>query len=185
MGAMALAHVVEQWTADDLAQIPDDGLRYEIIDGVLLVSPAPLRRHQVALGQLYLLLTAACPPQYEAIMAPADWKIDNTTVVQPDLMVVPLAGVDEPIATPVLAVEIASRSTARVDRTLKFGRYAEAGAAQYWIVNPGSTRAAPWVEVYDLAHGHYVLQGRADGDDVLRVSGPVPLSFSPAALIRR
>ena len=196
MGAMAVADVAERsgpwpapvtghdgWRAADLQKFPDDGLRYEIIDGMLLVSPAPLKRHQVALGRLYLLLTGACPPEYEVIVAPADWKIDETTVVQPDLMMIPRAGLDDPIGTPLVAVEIASRSTARIDRTVKFERYAEAGARQYWIVDPGSSTRAPTVEVYDLTDRQYALQGRARGDESLTVTGVVQVGVTPSSLI--
>lgn len=196
MGAMAVADVAQRtgpwpapdvasggWRAADLEKFPDDGLRYEIIDGVLLVSPAPLKRHQVALGRLHLLLTAACPPECEVIVAPADWAIDETTVVQPDLMMIPRAGLDDPIGTPLVAVEIASRSTARIDRTVKFDRYAEAGVAQYWIVDPGSGTRAPAVEVYDLTDGQYVLQGRAHGDELLSVGGVVRIDVTPSSLL--
>ena len=50
-----------EWTVDDLATLPDDGLQYELLDGVLLVSPAPRLPHQRAAGRLDVLLANAHP----------------------------------------------------------------------------------------------------------------------------
>lgn len=57
-------------TRADLAETPDDGYRYEIIDGELFVTPAPSTRHQTILGDLYLLLRQACPPDLKVLFAP-------------------------------------------------------------------------------------------------------------------
>lgn len=71
--------------------------------------------------------------------APLGWRIDNTTVFEPDLLVVPKSPGrhHQPVRDPILLVEIASLSTARLDRTVKFDIYAAAGVLQYWIVEPG------------------------------------------------
>lgn len=62
MSAMTvMPHAVGEWTVDDLDQLPDDTLQYELLDGLLLVTPAPTMFHQRAVGNLYLLLRAACP----------------------------------------------------------------------------------------------------------------------------
>ncbi len=55
------------WTVADLELLPDDGLRYELVDGTLLVSAAPSVQHQRVLGNLYVLLRAACPPDLLAV----------------------------------------------------------------------------------------------------------------------
>lgn len=64
----------EDWTVDDLANLPDEGLRYELVDGMLLVSPAPRLVHQRAGGRLFRLLAAACPAHLEVFYAPVDWQ---------------------------------------------------------------------------------------------------------------
>ncbi len=75
------------FTRADLDAMPDDGRRYELIDGSLVVTPAPLRRHQRAVGNLHLLLRHACPPELEVLLAPFDVVLAVNTVVQPDLLV--------------------------------------------------------------------------------------------------
>lgn len=173
------------WTVDDLAAFPDDGLRYEIIDGILLVSPSATWPHQRALAEVNALLRAACPPQLEVFFAPLDWQPSRNRSFQPDLMVVPQLSYSDPSPRPVLVVEVLSPSTARIDRTLKFSAYADAGVPQYWIVDPGAAETPPTVEVYDLTDGTYVLQGTASGDDELSVTGPVPVTVTPSSLTNR
>ena len=94
-----------EWTVADLAQTPDDGLRYELVDGVLLVSPAPSNRHQIAVGELFALLRAACPPDVRVMLAPTDYQPTDRRSLQPDLLVARRADVgDEPISAPLLRV---------------------------------------------------------------------------------
>ncbi len=79
MTIMTVMPGATEWTVDDLDRLPDDGLRYELLDGILLVSPAPTRRHQRAVWQLGLLLQAPCPPELEVLVAPLDWRPDRKT----------------------------------------------------------------------------------------------------------
>src|ERR1700685_368910 len=76
------------FTWDDLETLPEDGFRWELVDGQLLVTPAPRLRHQRVIRRLCRLLTAACPGELEVVLSPYDWKISLTTVFEPDLMVV-------------------------------------------------------------------------------------------------
>ena len=62
-----------EWTVDDLDRLSDDGLRYELLDGTLLVSPAPSKRHQRAAARIFTTLATACPLEFEAFFAPLDW----------------------------------------------------------------------------------------------------------------
>lgn len=181
----AAGTIHDAWTADDLPSLPDDGLRYEILDGTLVVSPSPAPYHQRASRRLARLLEDACSPDLEVFSAPLDWRIDDHTVVEPDLLVIPAVAVTRQrlTGTPMLIVEILSPSSRRLDRALKRELYAGAGVAQYWIVDPGDEATQSSVEVYDLLDGDYRLQARASGSESVSVTGPVRVTFAPADLV--
>lgn len=173
--------VESEWTVDMLDELPDDGRRYELLDGTLLVSPAPIPLHQQAVVELLLALSAACPSDHRVYVAPLDWQPDGSTSLQPDLLVVRKDRVGPRSITerPTLVVEIASPGSARIDRTSKLSRYAEGGIEQYWIVDP----AVPSLRVYDLVDGDYVLQVESLGDAPLTVSGPIAVTVVPQQLV--
>ena len=170
-----------EWTVDDLVHSPDDGQRYEILDGVLLVSPAPIPKHQTVLFELAVLFRSACPPDHRAFVAPVDWQPDGRTSLQPDILVVRKDRIGEKnvVRTPTLVAEVLSPSTARIDRMVKLSRYAEGGIAQYWLVDPDG----PSVQVFDLIGGEYRLVASGGPGDTVTVDGPVPVSFDPAVLV--
>lgn len=78
----------DDWTVDDLENLPDDGLQYELLDGILLVTTAPIPVHQAAAGELYVVVRAACPKHLKVFFAPLDWQPDRRTSLQPDLLVI-------------------------------------------------------------------------------------------------
>lgn len=160
---------------------PDDGQRYEILDGVLLVSPAPIPQHQTVLFELAVLFRAACPPDHRAFVAPVDWQPDGRTSLQPDILVVRKDRIGEKnvVQTPTPVAEVLSPSTARIDRMVKLSRYAEGGIAQYWLVDPDG----PSAQVFDLIGGEYRLVATGGPGDTVTVDGPVPVSFDPAVLV--
>jgi Uma2 family endonuclease len=171
-----------EWTVELLDQLPDDNLKYEILDGILLVSPSPVPRHQRAIVQLCVLLVGACPADHEVFVAPLDWRPDERTSLEPDLLVVARDRIGEKNIqeNPAIVVEVLSPSSRRYDRLLKFGRYAEAGIPQYWIVDPDR----PSVEVYDLDdQGAYRLTASAEGDAQVEVVAPLNLTVTPSALV--
>lgn len=148
------------WTVDDLADLPDDGQRYEVIDGELFVTPSPSARHQAAIGELYVLLHAylSREPIGYTYFAPADVIFSPICAVQPDLFVLPLIKGRRParfgkVGHLLLAVEVLSPSTARADRVKKRSMFRDEGVADYWIVDldartvERSTPADPRVEV--------------------------------------
>jgi Uma2 family endonuclease len=118
------------FTVDDLAATPDDGNRYELIDGMLLVSPAPGRPHQKLAYELYGVLAAACPDEFDVLGAPFAVRPSTTTELQPDLLV----GRDEDFtdkllpAAPVLAVEVLSPSSVINDLNNKKAAYQRMGS---------------------------------------------------------
>jgi Uma2 family endonuclease len=168
-------------TRRDLERMPDDGHRYELIDGCLIVSPAPTPRHQIALVALLRVLTAACPADLRVLVAPLDVVLADDTVVQPDLLVAGRHqfGARDLPGAPLLAVEVLSPSTRHVDMALKRARYEAAGCPSYWVVDPD----APSVTAWELADGQYVEVAHVEGDDELAAHQPFPVAVSPAHLL--
>ena len=189
MSAMALSaqmgvwpdHIDGEWTVDDLETLPDDGLRYELLDGTLIVSPAPVPRHQRALLRLAILLTNSCPADHEVFVAPLDWQPDRRTSLEPDLLIVRKDRIGEKniTQTPAIVIEVLSPGTARIDKMLKFSRYQEGGIEQYWIVDP----RVPSIEVYRLEDGVYQLQAQSAAAATVQVTGPLTVTVVPQDLI--
>ncbi|WP_246142478.1 Uma2 family endonuclease [Nocardioides rubriscoriae] len=168
-------------TVADLDGFPDDGWRYELLDGTLLVSAAPSVAHQRASLRLTLVLAAACPPHLELLAAPLDVVLDDRTQLQPDLVVAPRAqftAANLPGA-PLLAVEILSPSTRLIDLNLKRARFEQAGAASYWVVDPVERRLTAW----ELVDGDYVQVADVSGSESWTASAPYDVTIVPAALV--
>jgi Uma2 family endonuclease len=168
-------------TREYLRAIPDDGHRYELIDGVLLVTPAPSPQHQVALAKLFRLVDAASSEDVYVLFAPVDVVLADDTVVQPDLLVAPKDSFTDrelPVA-PLLVVEVLSAHTRRIDLGLKRSRYEAAGCPSYWVVDP----EVPSVTAWELRNGAYHLVGEAKADESLDLSPPFPLTIVPARLL--
>ena len=139
---MGMPETLERWTAERVRALPEDGKRYEVVDGELFVTPAPAFDHQRAVLELAVALRAYIKGRDtgEVMVSPADIELDPRTLVQPDVFVVPLEGGKRPrhwsdVRGLLLAVEVLSPSTARADRTVKRRRYQRAGIPQYWIVD--------------------------------------------------
>lgn len=165
------------FTVDDVDAIPEDGRRYELLDGVVVVSPSPSRPHQRMVLRLGALLLAGEVGPTCTLVAPYDVRLALARKFQPDVLVLP-----EPEATlPVLVVEVLSPSGRRYDREIKRAAYETGGVASYWLLDP----AVPSVEVLELdGSGHYATVAAARGDQVCTLARPFPLTFSPAALLR-
>jgi Uma2 family endonuclease len=139
------------WTVDMLETLPDDGKRYEIIDGELFVTPAPYVAHQIVVGELHARLRdyLRAHPVGRAIIAPADVRTGDRTSVEPDIFVIPQAKgpfprVWTPLGTLLLAVEVLSATTARVDRGRKRVLYQREGVAEYWVVDVDARLIERW-----------------------------------------
>jgi Uma2 family endonuclease len=135
-------HSHRTWTYDDLASLPDDGQRHEIIDGELVVSPSPTTRHQRVLLQLVKQFLALEQAKVATVwVAPLDVMLGPNVVVEPDLFVIrrgrrSALGVRAIHEAPDLVVEILSPSTTKHDRTRKRQIYARGGVREYWLVDP-------------------------------------------------
>ena len=146
-----MPEILERWTAARVRELPDDGRRYEVVDGELLVTPAPRWTHQEAVFRLARLLDDYLRSLGGAhvVSSPADIEFDPHTLVQPDVFVVPSIRGRRPrewseISDLLLAVEVLSPSTARADRTVKRRRYQRAGVPAYWIVDLDARLIERW-----------------------------------------
>jgi len=153
-------------TYDDLLVMPDDGNRYEIINGELVVTPAPLARHQRVLLRLTRLLDRFLEEHSggELFIAPFDIVLGPHDVVEPDLLVIAtqqgrVRGTENAfVGPPVLVVEIISPSSERTDLIKKMALYARSGVPEYWTVDPERHE----LTIHVLADGTYV---QAEADD--------------------
>ncbi|MGO9293287.1 MAG: Uma2 family endonuclease [Streptosporangiaceae bacterium] len=172
-------------TVADMAGMPDDEFRYELDDGMLVVSPAPSTLHQLAVTRLTLVLSAQCPPDLVVLAGPGV----NLSAVQhrvPDVEVVPAGSVESRQSLfletpPLLAVEVASPRTRLYDRNRKKDVYEQFGIPAYWIIEPD--RDQPELTVFELAVGRYKLTARVTGDDQFRARAPFPVTVTPASLV--
>lgn len=167
-------------TRADLDALPDDGYRHELIDGVLVMSPAPRPKHQQVLAELYSVLRAARPSGLSLLFAPLDVALSDDTVLEPDLLVArpeDFSDKDLPVA-PLLAVEILSPSTRRFDLTVKKARYEAAGTPSYWGVDPDELRLIAW----DLVDGEYVQVADVGAGESWTAELPFPVTIDPAEL---
>jgi Uma2 family endonuclease len=167
-------------TRADMESMPDDGHRYELVDGSLVVTPAPSPLHQTVVLQLARLLADGCPDDQQVFVAPLDVALSDDTVLQPDVLVARRADLSERDlpAVPVLVVEILSPSTRQVDLTLKRSRYEVAGCPSYWVIDPDTPSLTAW----ELQNGQYVEVAYVVGNDAYHAASPYPVSVFPARL---
>jgi Uma2 family endonuclease len=158
------------WTYNDYAALPDDGQRYEIVNGVLLMAPAPGTDHQsISMRFSYhLFVHVELAGLGRVFAAPTDVELGPKNVLQPDLLVVLNAHLNRVaakriIGAPDLVIELSSPSTAVVDRLTKYDIYAQAGVAEYWIAKPDTHT----VEVLILEAGKYRSLGIFSGQQTL------------------
>lgn len=172
----ALSHV-GPWTADDLAGLPDDGQRYEIIDGSLLASPPPSPKHQLVSGRLAVFLRESAPAGLDVVEA-VGLRLGSGRLLIPDVVVASSAALtgDEPTLRPAdvpLVVEVVSPSNAAMDRVFKPQLYAAGGIRWMWRAEllPGGVE----IVVLELLNGQLTERARSTG--TLRVDAPYPIEI--------
>ncbi|XVV05413.1 Uma2 family endonuclease [Actinosynnema sp. CA-248983] len=169
------------YTVDDLEGMPDDGRRYELIDGMLVVSPAPGPVHQKAVGVLVARLVVACPGDMHVFPAPFSVRTSRSTELQPDVVVARDEDVvDRLLAPPVLVVEVLSPSTRLYDINTKKAAYERMGVASYWVIDPRSPKLSVF-ELDDL--GLYQLVAEVENDDAFDAVRPFPVRIVPSELL--
>lgn len=138
------------YTADMVRALPDDGNRYEVVYGELLVTPAPRPWHEIVQCRLLVALAGYLRrfPVGEVLGSRADISWAPDTLVSPDVFVVPLEQARtldwSKMQDLLLIAEVLSPSSARHDRFIKRKRYQEAGVPLYWIVDADERRAEVW-----------------------------------------
>lgn len=162
--AAVLEKRTKRWTYEDCYKLDDDQ-RHEIIDGDLLMAPAPDTWHQSWIGDLYALLRTHVLRNKlgKVFMSPVDVVLDPNNTVQPDIVFVVSANL--PIiqrraifGVPDLLIELVSPSSVRRDRYDKKALYARFGVKEYWIGDPANKA----LEILTLKNGNYELHGCAD-----------------------
>ncbi len=148
MGMPQLAH---SWSRDEVLALPDDGKRYELVDGELLVSPSPRGLHQRAVLELVLRVQPYVRTHRLGglLIAPADLDLRSGQLVQPDVFVGRMVGGREPVewsefGIPILVAEVLSPSTARYDRVTKRRLYQRSGVETYWVVDVDARVVEAW-----------------------------------------
>lgn len=140
----------EYFTADMVRAIPEDGKRYELVWGELLVSPAPALPHQRIVRRILIGLEAFCARHSlgEVLMSPADISWSDDTLVQPDIFVIDPSESQardwRSIKTLRLVVEVLSPSTARHDRFTKRKLYQAQGVETLWLVDVDRRVVETW-----------------------------------------
>ncbi|HEY4453181.1 MAG TPA: Uma2 family endonuclease [Pseudonocardiaceae bacterium] len=167
----------------DLESFDDDGYRYELLDGTLLMSPSPRPIHQRVVARLLAVLSVHCPRDLEVLPAPVDVLLAEDTVLIPDIVVGRRDDFNERglIGAPVLAVEVISRSSRLIDQKLKPARLAAAGCPNYWIVDPN----VPEMRCFTLSggDGEYAERVHLTGEKSTELHEPYRVELSAAYLV--
>lgn len=176
---MRMVAPARYWTVDEVLALPEDGRRYELIDGVLLVNgvavlngnlagldpvmtPSPSWTHQRAVLELARMLAAYVDRWLlgQVLIAPADVPLQPGQLVQPDIFVVPFAaGGRAPsgwadVGRLLLAVEVLSPTSVHSDTVRKRALYQRAGVPEYWIVDVDGRRVERWRPGGELPERH-------------------------------
>ena len=168
---------------DDLYTTPDDGNRYEILDGAIVMTPPPNMAHQNVVTRLVVLLDKpALQRGLKVWVAPVAWRIGPGQVPEPDVVVaspdvITTRAVEGP---PALVVEVLSPSGRGRDLFEKRRIYAEGRAGWYWIVDP----IEPSLTVLRLTATGYTDEARVIGDDAYEAREPLAVRIVPADLLR-
>jgi Uma2 family endonuclease len=146
---MRMAVKVHRWTRADLASLPDDGNRYEVLDGKLFVTPAPTFPHQLIATRLVLLLGPYLERSQSGTVVGPGAVTFGKNELQPDVVAFPvllreLPDKWEELPRPALVIEVLSSSTSRRDLGVKREAYLRLGIPDYWVIDRFERRALCW-----------------------------------------
>ncbi|MEN3309891.1 MAG: hypothetical protein V7603_6093 [Micromonosporaceae bacterium] len=171
------------WTVEDLLDVPDDGLRHELFDGVLQVSPAPDLFHVSTAANLDELLKRAAPPDLFVASAGAGVFVNDNTYYIPDVLVFRRSVIGRGVrgvkpADVMLAIEVLSPSNSRQDLVLKRYEYARAGIPLYWIVDPDKRTLTVLTREQDA----YVESALVRAGERFTTEEPFAVEFDPGEI---
>jgi Uma2 family endonuclease len=142
---------IEVFTYEDYLNLPDNGKRYEIINGELYMVPAPTLGHQDTVGEFHLAIGnfLKTNPIGKIYLAPTDIIFSDIDVLQPDIVFISKEKFDilrrENIqGAPDLVVEVLSPGTEKRDRTIKLKAYSKFGVKEYWMANAEKATVEVW-----------------------------------------
>jgi Uma2 family endonuclease len=164
------------WTVEEVLALPEDqGSRFELVDGIVVVSPAPTSHHQRVLQDLQVAFRQAVPSDLESLPG-VNVVLDSARLLIPDLAVVTERGARTVYykgAELLMAVEIISPSSRAYDRALKRQLYAEAGVQFFLVVDPDDDPVS--ATCFELLGGEYRESARSDGG-WLTLARPFPVT---------
>ncbi len=168
-----MAIVDPRYVYEDLLTMPDDGKRYELLEGDLLVSPSPKTRHQKVVGNVFALLRGLQESgKGEVYVAPLDVVFDRHNVLEPDVLFVRTERLsvitDKNVGGPPdLVVEVLSESTREVDLGRKLRTYSRFGVPEYWVVDPDANT----VQIFQRENGALTDKGMLVATDEIALLG--------------
>jgi Uma2 family endonuclease len=189
MAVMSITEAWPQWgepfTVEGLGRMPDDGHRYELIDGMLIVSPAPDLAHQRVAIVVAVLLEQACPERV-LVVPNVGVRVAAVTALEPDVVVMQVEDVEEDCLTrpPLLVAEVLSPDSVLRDLNLKKAVYERFGIPSYWVVDPDLER--PGLRAFELNDdGVYAEVAHVTGAEAFRAVRPFSVEIVPDRLVAK
>ncbi len=184
--AMSEHPPAEILTTEDLEKFPEDNVRRELLDGVLLASPSPSSTHQIVAGRLMVALDETCPPD-NVVTQNVDVTFSKLRSFAPDVLVITAAAArraERPFMSHevVLAVEIVSPTSVGMDRVAKPAFYAGAGIPFYWRIEADGGIV---LHTYKIDPINEVYQPTGTFSDVIETSEPWPITIPVSRLTPR
>ena len=174
----------EGFTIADLDRMPDDGHRYELLDGTLIVSPAPGLPHQRVAIVLAMLLEHACPE--DLIVFPnVNVRLEEATALEPErghrAPVRPRPGQAGRRAAAGGGDLVAGLGVAGLN--LKQAAYERSGVPSYWVIDPDLDR--PALRAFELSGGGYSEVAHVIGDQAFCAQRPFAVQIVPSSLVAK
>ena len=185
---MAIVSTI-QMTAEQFLQLGEDppGVRLELVNGEVAVSPSPIPDHGYVITKIISLLDRYCEDNdLGEVFSDIDTILSTFTVRRPDVLFFAKArtnfvGKKAMEGPPDLTVEVISPGSIEIDREDKFAEYREAGVANYWVIDPELRTLDAW----RLEAGQYMSAGRAQGNATMRLQPFPELEISLNRLWRK